>query len=178
MSVSGISSNNLMYQASSGNLGKMRQDFQALDKALQSGDLSAAQKAFAQLQVDSPVAQAQNSSSTNTGTNTGSGAGNTMSSLFQSLGNALNNNDLTGAQNAFSQIQQQQASMRTQHHHGGGGALTQSGSTTGANGATGANTTTTGTNITTNSSSLTSALNSDIVSSISGISGSNINIQV
>jgi hypothetical protein len=44
MTISGITSNSGLYQAASSNLAQLKQDIQSLGKALQSCDLSSAQK--------------------------------------------------------------------------------------------------------------------------------------
>ncbi len=95
-----------------------KSDFQNLGQALQSGNLTAAQSAFAALQKDY---QSQNSQSTST-----SGANSPVSSDLTTLANALNTGNLTTAQAAFSQLQKdQQAGTGGHHHHHGamGGAV-------------------------------------------------------
>ena len=120
MSISGVSANNGLYQTSMTSIiSQRKQDFQNLASALQSGDLSGAQKAFAQLQQDGPNAgQTQNSQNPN--------QGNGQNNPFQALASALQSGDLSGAQQAFSQLQQ---SMKSHHHHHKHGAdSSQSGS--------------------------------------------------
>jgi len=124
MSISGISTNS-PYQASFTNFYQMKQDFKSLSKALQSGDLSTANQAFAQLQKDTGMSTDQTQSSSS------SVNSNSTSDLLQTLGNALQNGDLSGAQKAFSQIQQNMQAHRHHHHHhhGGGTGVAQSDST-------------------------------------------------
>jgi hypothetical protein len=106
MSVSAISSSSgLTPSAWQSQIGQIRSDFQALGKALQSGDLTAAQQAYATLQQDLPA----NQSSSTTGNNP-----------LSAIGQALQSGDLTAAQQAF-------AALRGHHHghyhHGGGSAV-------------------------------------------------------
>jgi outer membrane protein assembly factor BamD (BamD/ComL family) len=84
-----------------------RQAFQNLAQALQAGDLSGAQKAFAQIQQEW-------SSIGKEGNRGGTGESNSQNSLFQGLANALQKGDLSSAQQIFSQIQQ---NMKAHHHH-------------------------------------------------------------
>lgn len=102
MTISGISSNSSVYQTdTAAKMAQRKQDFQSLADALQSGNLSDAQKAFAQLQSDGvKTSQTQNS--------------NSQSSPLQALASALQNGDLSGAQQAFAQLQQ---GMKAHHHH-------------------------------------------------------------
>lgn len=102
---------------------KIKQDLQALGTALQSGDLSGAQAAFATLQQDAPnlTAQSQNANTTNP-----------RAQALAALGTALQSGNLTQAQQAFANLQQvTQGSMAAQghhhhhHHHSGGGSTSQ-----------------------------------------------------
>ena len=71
---------------------KIKQDFDAIGAALQSGNLSDAQSAFAQLQKDAPAPPA--------------GQGNNpLSSKIDALSKALASGDLNGAKQAFADIQ-------------------------------------------------------------------------
>jgi hypothetical protein len=109
-------------------------DFQALSTALQSGDLSGAQTAFAQLQKDNPrIAQALNSSSGSSASSGTSSSGSSPTSALQSLGSALQNGDLSGAQAALAQVQQNAPTQHAghgHHHHGGAAASTDNATTT------------------------------------------------
>ena len=73
-----------------------QQAFQQLTSSLQSGDLNAAQQAFANL---------------------GSKAGTQGNGPLAQLGQALNNGDLAGAQQAMQALQSR--ATRHHHHHGG-----------------------------------------------------------
>jgi len=98
MSITGVAS---FYQTDNTNpYAQVKQDFQNLGKALQSGNLSDAQQAFATLQQDSP-SSGQSKGSSNT--------------AMHDLGNALQSGDLSGAQQAFAQIQN--AGKGHGHHH-------------------------------------------------------------
>jgi hypothetical protein len=101
-------------------------DLQELAGALKTGDLSAAQKAFSQLQSDSrslvgvfQSLAASNATSTaaagtTTGTQAAAGASSTQSDPMAALAQALSSGDLAGAQQAFAALQQAMG----QHHHG------------------------------------------------------------
>ncbi len=94
MSVSNISSSFSSYQAS--NHQHRPKEFDELSKALESGDVSAAQQAFAQIQQHAPGG-AQGSS-------TSCGSDGVIADI-SALGKALSSSDLTSAQSAFSQLQ-------------------------------------------------------------------------
>ena len=106
MSVTGVASTSNTYQTSSTNpYAQVKQDFQNLGKALQSGNLSDAQQAFATLQQDSPTSgQPQGNQSSN------------ASNPMQDLGNALQSGDLSGAQTAFAQMQKAGKGHGHRHH--------------------------------------------------------------
>lgn len=87
---SGTSASQIQAQ---GNVGQPKQDFQALTKALQSNDLSAAKAAYAKLTSDNPNA-----------------ASNNPNSPLAQIGQALQKGDLAGAQKTL-------ASVKGGHHH-------------------------------------------------------------
>ena len=94
----------------------MRQAFGQLTGAIQSGDLSAAQSAFAALTQAQP--------------NQGSGP---FSQALSQIGDALQSGDIGKAQAALASLQQQMQAMKGAHHHhghhhGGGGDKSQSAS--------------------------------------------------
>ena len=118
---------------------QVQQDYAQLASALQSGDLSKAQSAFASLKQE---LQSQGASttqaSTQSSTNSSSGS-DSIANDFNTIGEALSSGNLSQAQNAFSQLQadirsvQQAAASQTQsltqgllsllegrHHHRGG----------------------------------------------------------
>lgn len=95
---------------SAGNPQKIRADMQAIEQALQSGDLDSATTAYTQLQNDAPwLAKAANSQSTTS---------NSPASLFATLGTALQSGDVSGAQKAFAQFQQSVRGHRGHHRDG------------------------------------------------------------
>lgn len=97
MSISALSSSLITDLSQQQNPFKeIRQDFKQLASALQSGDLSGAQSAYANIQQ---VLQA------NQGTATGSSGSNTLQNDFAAVGQALQSGDLSQAQSAFSQLQ-------------------------------------------------------------------------
>jgi DNA-binding FadR family transcriptional regulator len=106
MTVSSISPSLYMYQPAQNsmqnNVGQSQNEFQALGNALQSGDLSGAQTAFAALQ------QMFSTSSTGNQTQTSQQGGgqNSFSSDFDALGQALQSGDLKGAQTDFAKLLQ------------------------------------------------------------------------
>lgn len=92
MPISAISSNSSMFQMSGNNpMAQMKQNFDDLGKALQSGNLDDARKAFAQLQKNAPSGGGDNK--------------NPMSAEIASLSKALDSGDLKGAQEAYAKIQ-------------------------------------------------------------------------
>jgi hypothetical protein len=107
MSVTGIASTNSSNQIGNTNpYAQVKQDFQNLGKALQSGNLSDAQQAFATLQQDIPgSSQSQ-----------GSQGSNSSNQEMQDLGSALQSGDLSGAQKAFAQMQKT-GKGHGHHHH-------------------------------------------------------------
>jgi hypothetical protein len=120
MSISSVSSmTNIypMYQldqtSAQHKAGQFRQEFNALASALQSGDLSGAQQAFAALQKLLPSSSAGNQTQTG---QQGSGQ-NTFATDFNALGQALQSNDLQKAQEAFAKLQQDIQSVQGRHHH-------------------------------------------------------------
>ncbi len=100
MSISPLSSNSqigLGGLPQSNNL--RRKDLKSLVDAIQSGDISTAQQAFAQMLKDSPkLAQAVN------GTQSSSSSNNAKLSAFQSLSAALKSGDLSSAQKALTSL--------------------------------------------------------------------------
>lgn len=117
MSVSPVSSVDYTYQTYQANwqdnFSQIRQGFKTLASALQSGDLNAAQQAFTSLQPLLP-----NSSAGNQTPNVQSGSGqNQFSTDLSTLGKAIQNGDVTQAQNAFATLQQDMQSVQGQHHH-------------------------------------------------------------
>ncbi len=84
---------------------KMKQfqtNFADLANALQSGDLSAAQKAFSALSQGMP---------------SNNNPENTIKNDFDALGKALQSGDLDAAKKAFSKLEQDMQASRKMHHH-------------------------------------------------------------
>ena len=95
MSISSIGSTAGLSSAWQNTFQQRRQDFNQLAQALQSGDLSGAQKAFADLQ-----SLQQNNSGTNPNSN-----GSPIQNDFAALGQALQSGNLSQAQSDFTQLQ-------------------------------------------------------------------------
>jgi len=126
MSISGISSSSDYYRGySTKGLDSLRQqgqqDFKSLADALQSGDLSGAQTAFASLLALFPSSSSlANSQTQSAGASSASSSSNCTSSItngLSALGQALQSSDLTGAQNDFSKLVQAIQSIGGGHHH-------------------------------------------------------------
>ena len=113
MSVSAISSSSgLAPTAWQSQIGQVQSDFQALGKALQSGNLTVAQQAYATLQQDLPASQSSSSA--------------TSSNPLSAVGQALQSGNLTAAQQAFAALK---GHHHGHHHHGGGSAVSAPAST-------------------------------------------------
>jgi hypothetical protein len=97
MSTSAVSSSTPSYQPPPSN--GMQNNFQALTQAIQSGNLSAAQQAYATLTQNAPQ---------------GSGNGNNpFAQAIANIGSALQSGDIGGAQSA---LQSMQANVKGHHH--------------------------------------------------------------
>ena len=107
MSISSISSAQTSYQPSSSQ-SAFRQDFGQLVSALNSGNLSGAQQAFATL-----------SNLQRNGQGPGSNPNSPFSQALSQIGQALQNGDLGGAQQALASLQQARGGHHG-HHHGAG----------------------------------------------------------
>ncbi|HEY9101784.1 hypothetical protein [Chitinimonas sp.] len=100
MGTSGIGASNPQRFQSSNNGNPRAQAFKSLADALKSGDVSAAQQAYAKLKDAKQVQGAQ-------GDNTD----------FSTLGQALQNGDLSGAQAAFDKLKTDAQAERGERHH-------------------------------------------------------------
>ena len=110
--VSSSTSASAAYQAGSPiNFQQIKSDFQALSTALQSGDLSGAQQAYASLQKYAPGLFQPASSQTAASTNP-------LEAALSSIGTALQSGDITAAQQAFSSLQGTQQHRHGHHGHG------------------------------------------------------------
>jgi hypothetical protein len=93
-----------------------RQQLLTLAKAINSGNLTGAQQAFAQL------SQTLGGNSNGGGGSSGSNTNNPndpFSQALDAIGQALQSGDISGAQQALASLQQQAQSGRAHHHHGG-----------------------------------------------------------
>lgn len=97
---------NISYQpvGQTGSFNKMKQLFQQLGKALESGDVTAAKEAYAELQKNAPASAANQS--------------NPIADKIEALGKALDSGDVKSAQTAYSEVKQ----MLSQRPSGGGKA--------------------------------------------------------
>jgi hypothetical protein len=109
MSISPLSSSllsDLSQQHRQNPFQEIRQDFEQLSSALQSGDLSGAQSAYSSIQQ---LLQNYQGSSNN---GAGSNGVSTIQNDFSAVGQALQSGDLTEAQSAFAQLQTDAQSVR------------------------------------------------------------------
>ena len=97
---------------------EIKQDFQQLASALQSGNLSGAQSAYSNIQQ---LLQGNQGSSTSNTSSTSTGS-NTLQNDFLALGQALQSGDLSTAQSAFAQLQ---SDFQASHQPGGASPGTQ-----------------------------------------------------
>jgi len=127
MSVTGVS--NITTQVWQGTMQQRKLDFSQLAQALQQGDLTGAQKAFADLQS---LSQPQSgSSSTSASSNTSSNGTSALADDFAALGKALQAGNLADAQSAFAKIQSDMKANKGGHHHHHHGTSSASSSSTG-----------------------------------------------
>ncbi len=111
MTIEAVSANSNLYASGlqPANLKQVRTDFASLAGALQSGDLAAAQQAFAALQQDQPQIAAASNSSTAGADPLGQAVGD--------LAGALKSGDLAAAQKAFAALQQAARGVHHGHRH-------------------------------------------------------------
>lgn len=112
MSISAISGNIQSWQTTTQ---QRRQDLAQIGSALQQGDISAAQKAFSDLQSLNGSNVASSSSDSN--------ETDTASKDFAALGQALQSGNVSDAQNAFTKLQsdiQTHKGGHRHHHHANG----------------------------------------------------------
>lgn len=127
MSVSGISSSSLFdynTQDVQNTQQQIHQEFQQLGQDLQSGNLSAAQADFADLQSLTPQSNSSSASQSS----------NPLAQAFSQLSQDLQSGNLSAAQQDYATIQQDLQSGASQmhhhhHHHGGGSSSGSQGST-------------------------------------------------
>jgi outer membrane protein assembly factor BamD (BamD/ComL family) len=122
MSISGLSSTlitDLAPQQRQNPFQQIKQDFEQLARALQSGDLTGAQSAYSNIQQILQANPGASSSSTNS---TGS---NTLQTDFAAIGQALQSGNVNTAQNAFDNLQSDFQASRTAPAATGAGAPAQ-----------------------------------------------------
>ncbi len=107
MEISSVSGQSSAVQQTTGTRANMRQAFKDLDSALQSGDLDAAKKAFAQIQQNAPK--------------NASGKSNPMQAKMDALGKALDAGDLQAARTAYADVKTAMAQRPAGGHGGHGG---------------------------------------------------------
>ena len=114
MLVSGINSDTNIYQASNDQTKSrlIRDNFQQLEQALQSGSLNSAQQAFAALQQLMPDLSAGNK----TKNDQVSSSQSVFRTNFNAIGQALKSGNLSAAKAAFTKIQQDVQLINTRHH--------------------------------------------------------------
>ena len=109
MTISGIASGFSARPHQSNPLG---QDWQALSKALASGDLEGAKTAFAKLQSDMQTSRARHTNALGQAKQTS-----LADQAVAAIGKALAAGDVAGAQKAYSDFQQQVQTMRQSQAH-------------------------------------------------------------
>jgi hypothetical protein len=179
MTISAVSSSSTYYPLTTSMTSQKQSTFQAMQQlaqALQSGNVQGAQSAFSLLQTTLPpslggTASATGSASTAStsatsavtptgATGTTSGSTNPLATDMQTLSQALQSGNLSAAQTAFAQLQQdasqaaQSASGHHHHHHHHGG-----GSSSSSSSASSSSTSGTTSGATTSTTSGTSGLN-------------------
>ena len=114
MTIGSVDSGQNLYAASAQKPGgQFRQDIDALSQALQSGDLSGAQSAFATLQQLRPGNQLAQASSADPTKKPGN---DTLQNDMAAVGKALQSGDLKGARDAFNKMQEDARAVRKSHH--------------------------------------------------------------
>ena len=121
MSVSSINAGaNPVYQAGPSGLFKQaRQDFKAIENAVQSGDLASAKQAVAAFQQDQQ--NIQNARGVAGGPGQGSQPDSQFKNIVSSLLTSIQSGDLTSAQQSLSAVQANMKAFGAGHHHHGGG---------------------------------------------------------
>jgi len=108
MSIGAVSSSTPSIQPNS-QQDAMRQNFQALTQALQSGNLTAAQQAYATLTQNMPSQASGDSSNDQT---------NPFQQALASIGSALQSGDISGAQTAMQNLTETMKAHKGHHHQG------------------------------------------------------------
>jgi hypothetical protein len=162
MSVGAVSFNNFSATGMPGGMNGAKQDFKALQDALNAGDLSDAQKAFSSIQQDFQNIQQTRGAQANS-----QASGGQLQQDFQAIQSALNSGDIDGAKQALATFQQdvKKAHGHHRHHHHKSDSSTES-----------SDTSTTGSSGTTDSSSSVVLLNSSGTTSTGSVTGSLVNL--
>lgn len=123
----------------SGQWQQRQQGVKDLLAALQGGDLSAAQKAFAAITGSSAGASTSSNTASTSTSSTSSGAGSNGNGPLAQIGHALANGDLAAAQQAAQswQASRSSASGGHHHHHHGGQSPAPAAATSTASSSTG-----------------------------------------
>jgi hypothetical protein len=141
-SISSVSSATNPYQTTNQNgFAQIAQAFQAVGSALQSGDLSTAQSALASFQQ---TLQAGAQSNSQTSANQPFGKNSQANTDYQNLTSALQSGSLSGAQQAYTSLQNDLKSTQSahsahkghHHHHSSSATSSTSSSTTSATSST------------------------------------------
>ena len=125
MSLSSVgSSTAAQYQPQNTQSSQIRNDLKQLTQAIKSGDLTTAQSAYSDLTtlLQQQSDDSSSSSSSTTSTDASNSNSNPLQQFLQQVGAALGNNDLQGAQQALTTLQQARGAHGHHHHGGGGGA--------------------------------------------------------
>ena len=132
MRIGSTSTNSSLQSVSTNQWQQRQQSFQNLMSALQSGNLSAAQSAYATLTGGSASSSTATAATSTATSATGTASASSNTSPLAQIGQALANGDLAGAQAAAQQLQASRAAGHHHHHHGGSSG---SGSGSGGNGS-------------------------------------------
>src|SRR5882672_6451157 len=121
MSISSINSGaNPAYQSGPSSLFKqVRQDFKAIENAVQSGDLASAKQAVSAFQQDQQ--NLQNARGVAGGPNQSPQPDSQFKNMVSSLITSIQSGDLTSAQQSLSAVQANMKAFGAGHHHHGGG---------------------------------------------------------
>ncbi len=143
MSISGVSGNLASFYT------QRRQEFQALQNSVSSGNIGQAQQALSALQANTPASQTASGSGSQTSSQGGGwGPGVQIKTDFSALSSAVQAGDIAGAQNALTSLQNdfsnakaavsgsQSSQVSHHHHHHRGGNEATGSSTTAQAGAT------------------------------------------
>ena len=125
MSISGISASGANAYQPQSTQSEFSQDWSNLVSTLNSGNLSGAQQAYSTL--SGLLSAGQGSSAT---------SNNPVAQALSQIGQALQNNNLTGAQQPLAALQQTQGSHHHHHHGHGGGEGSQASTTSSSSGTT------------------------------------------